>query len=191
MTKEIEKEKVEPENKVKTPTVEELMAENAKLKSKNFEVIGEKKTAADELAKLKADAETKRQEDLNQKEDYKTLLEDANKIIANQKVEISSKDENALSKSIAFEVQKLAGDAKDVNDIMDKINISESNIDLENQNLTDLAEQIDAIRKSKPYLFDTKVANMTTKLPNMNSNNSKSNSNKPLKTRIAEQLMKK
>lgn len=175
----------------KTPTVEELMAENARLKSHNEKTIGEKKSAASELAQLKADQDERRQEDLKQKEDYKTLLDDANKTIANQKVEISTKDENALSKSIAFEVQKLAGDAKDISDIMDKINISEENIDLANGNLTDLAEQIDAIRKSKPYLFEVKPNSMATKLPNMNGAGSSKSDKRPLKVRIAEQLMKK
>ena len=192
MIDENDENKEKDENKSKTPTVEELLAENARLKSHNEKTIGEKRKASDELAKLKAEKEQKRNEDLKQKEDYKTMLEEANKKINNLENTISKKDEDALSKSIAFDVQKLAKDAKDVNDILDKINITDENIDLEKQTITDLAEQIDAIRKSKPYLFESKSSNMNTKLPNLGKNNSmsKSDDDKPLKTRIAEKLLK-
>lgn len=191
-----EKTKVEPElepNKepAKTPTVEELLAENARLKEHNQKVIGEKKTIKADLDKELTDKEEREKNKLKEKEDYKTLLDQANSKIDDLTNTITSKQENSLSKSIALEVQKLAGDAKDITDIIEKIDINDDNIDMENETVTDLSTQIDEIRKSKPYLFDNKTSTMTTKLPNMGGvNTGKGGSKKALKTRIAESLIK-
>lgn len=174
----------------KTLTVEELLAENARLKEQNFKVIGEKKSIKEALDGELSEKEKRNNEQLKKKEDYKTLLDEANKKIDTLTQTITVKQENSLSKSIALNVQKLAGDALDITDIIDKINISEDNIDMENETVTDLASQIDEIRKSKPYLFNVKASNMTTKLPNMGGLNTSTGSKKALKTRIAESLMK-
>ena len=194
MTEEVkgkgEPEKKEPvENKpAETPTVEQLMEENKRLKEQNFKVIGEKKdykSKFEDMVKSKEDAETKK---LQEKEDYKTLLEKANAEIESLKGTVSKKQEDGLMKSIALDIQKLAGDAIDPSDILQQLNISEENVDLENEKLSDIASQIDEVRKNKPYLFKKENSTMTTKLPNQ-TGVFNTDSNKSLKSRIASKLL--
>ncbi len=194
MTEEV-KGKGEPQTKepvetkpAETPTVEQLMEENKRLREQNFKVIGEKKdykSKFEDMVKSKEDAETKK---LQEKEDYKTLLEKANAEIESLKGTVSKKQEDGLMKSIALDIQKLAGDAIDPSDILQQLNISEENVDLENEKLSDIASQIDEVRKNKPYLFKKENSTMTTKLPNQ-TGVFNTDSNKSLKSRIASKLL--
>jgi len=193
-----EKTVLEPEVKkepvVTTPamTVEELMSENTRLKDQNFKVLGEKKSMKAELDAELTDKEQRKSDALKKKGDTEALLDEANKKIANLTETITQKQESSLSKSIALEVQKLAGDAMDIADIIDKIDINDENIDIENETVTDLSTQIDKLRKDKPYFFDTKKTTMTTKLPNMGGiSTGGGGDKKPLKRQIAESLMNK
>ena len=192
MTIEVKKETVETktEEKKVLPSVEDMQKELEKLRNHNSTLKGEKNDFKSKYETMKGDVESKRQDELTQKEDYKTMLEEANSKITNLEDTLTRKEENALSKSIAFEVQKLAGDAIDISDVMEKINVSEENIDMESQSLTDIAEQVDNIRKSKPYLFKKKNNSMTTKLPNSVGVTSNADKGKSLKRRVAEQLLK-
>jgi hypothetical protein len=59
----------------KTPTLEELLAENAKLKSINEEVIGSRNEVKEKLRAIEAKAEEAKTKELEEQGNYKQLLE--------------------------------------------------------------------------------------------------------------------
>jgi len=125
---------------------------------------------------------------MTEKEDYKGMTEKLRLENEALKGRVSSAEASKIEQSIKFEVQRLAKDAVHVEDVIDKINITSENIDRENGTVTDLAEQLDALRKSRPKWFEVNVPSTTTKIPGTGSPVIQVASSKSLKTRVAEKL---
>ena len=154
-----------------TPSVEqynELIAKVERMESTNQRLLDESKDWKSKYQGMKSSQEEQERKRLEKNDDFKSLLEKEQEAKASLVKRLNSTEEKLFEKSINFEVRNLVPNAHDVNDIVSNLKFGQDDIDMENFTVKNLAERIDDVIKSKPYLVKQSAPRMTNEMPGYN-----------------------
>ena len=145
------------ESQEQTVDVEALMSEIEKLKNTNIRLLDESKANKGKYQTLRTEVDTKNQTDLESNENWKELLD----IEKNKNHETSSKmkdmKQKVMQANLHAEVAKNAGNAFDVNDVINSLSKDLLQVNDENLRIEGIKEAVEDVRTRKPHLFNTGV----------------------------------
>ncbi len=165
----VEGQEQKPEgDEVTTVSVEDFNAlkdQFAQLQSTNERLLTESKKHKSTAKKLMDEQDERERSELEAKGEIEELL----KRERDKRLEVETKYKTAqkknLLKSIQIEVSRHAGDAYDVRDVLNSLDLTEDMVDVETGEVKGVASMVDDLRKNKAYLFKSGAPGMNQKVP--------------------------
>lgn len=149
-------------------SVEEFRALQAKfeqLAGSKERILEESKGYKQKYQELRGTLEQKERSKLEEKEQWKELLEKERQDRMELEQRAKTLQKKAVLNTVNYEVARLAGDALDVQDVINNLKLNEDNVDFETGKVEGLSSQIDEIKQKKPWLFKTDVPRTNTSMP--------------------------
>jgi hypothetical protein len=138
---------------VKSPSVDELAQELAKMKSTNERLLKESVEYKGKYKSLAEEIESKKKNELKSKDDYKTVAEQLENQVKEEQKRAQKFAELSAFNSIKYEVSRLCPEAYDVGDVIAKMKIESSMFNPETGEVEGVMPQVEDIKKKYPYLF--------------------------------------
>ena len=162
---EVELETVEQPTTVSMEEFNELKAQFENLTSSKDRILSESKDYKSKYNTMRKEQEAKQVESMEKKEEWKDLLEQERSKSYELEGKYKSAQKKAVLKDVNFQVSRLAGDAHDVDDVINSLNLTEDQINFDTGEVNGISGLIDGLRKNKPYLFKTDVPKMNQTNP--------------------------
>jgi hypothetical protein len=152
---------VEKSDAPKTVTIEEYQREQERAER----ILKESKSYKERLRALESEREIEAQKKLEDKEDWKSLLEESNKKITNYEQKLQNQTVKIIDQNIDFELAKNNANPRYIKFLRGEISWTEENIDTENLRVMDISTQLDSLKENFPDMFSTKPPKMNTTMP--------------------------
>ena len=163
-----------PTTNVEDVNIDELKSKLEELTSQNERLLYESKkfkTRKSDVDELRAELESYKKKELEQKGDWQSRLEMERKQREELQAKLEARDKEVLKSNIFNAVSNYAKDAHDVNDLLAQRDYA-SMIEIDEEKLAPTKESIhkfvDSLKEEKKYLFKGhKVASMADTKPTM------------------------
>lgn len=136
--------------------VKALQEEMTNLKQTNDRILEESKQNKDKYRTLRADVDKKESAVLEESESWKELYDREKDTSFGLSEKLQTQTKIILRKELNFQVAAEAGDAHDINDVINALPKDIISIDKDSMEVKNVKEAVNLLKQKKPWLFDTK-----------------------------------
>lgn len=136
--------------------VKALQEEMVSLRQTNERILEESKQNKDKYRTLRSDVDKKESAVLEESESWKELYDREKDTAFGLSEQLQKQTKLILRKELNFQVAAEAGDAHDINDVINALPKDIISIDKESMAVNNVKEAVNLLKQKKPWLFDTK-----------------------------------